>query len=147
MNTTTITSSSNTVGTSKVGDTIITVDGLVCTLVFVQPIQGDEFTYPKPGDTFIVVHVKMANNSSSDFNYHSTDFQIISGSGNVTYNIPIPLSTYTANNAIEFGALVPGGSFQGDLIFEVAIGDHKAELSWQPNTSGNATQNVWNLGL
>jgi Domain of unknown function (DUF4352) len=139
------TSIPTTNGSSNVGNTI-TVNGVSCTLVSVQPIQGDGITQPKPGDTFIVVHIKMSNNSGSDFQYFALNFQAISSTGNATYGV-LPPSTYTANNEIEQGTLVPGGSFQGDLIFEVATGDHKAELSWQPNTSGNATQNVWNLGL
>lgn len=96
---------------------------------------------------FIVVHVKIANNSSNNYNYFSTNFQIISGSGNGTDSIPVPPSTYTANNLIFIGTLIPGGTVQGDLIFEVSIGDHKAELSWQPDPTGNVTDNVWNLGL
>lgn len=94
-----------------------------------------------------MVHVKMTNNSSSDYNYFSMDFQVISGSGNGTGSIGVPPNTYTANNQILVGTLIPSGTVQGDLIFEVSIGDHKAELSWQPNPAGNVTDNVWNLGL
>src|SRR5207253_1252945 len=41
----------------KVGDTI-TINDVDTTLVSVKKLAGDEFTQPKPGNTFIVVHVR-----------------------------------------------------------------------------------------
>lgn len=139
------TSVSTQVGPSKVGGTI-TVNGMSCTLVSVEPIPGDEFNQPKPGDTFIVVHIEIVNKSGSDYKYYQIDFQAISGTGNAIYEVFAP-STYTANNEITLGTLISGGTLQGDLIFEEPIGDHKAEFSWQPNSLGSPTGNVWNLGL
>ncbi len=133
------------VGPSKIAGTIIVSD-IACTYISVQTLQSDGFVLPKPGNTFIVVHVKLINESSSSFSYSEFDFQAISGSGNGT-NIEVPPSTYTANDELNIGTLIPGGTVQGDLIFEIPIGDHKAELSWQPSSLGSPTDNVWNLGL
>src|SRR6266487_1801837 len=62
-------SSSNTTSTSnstsapvvgKVGDTI-TVDNVGCMLVSVKTLSGDGYIDPKPGNEFIVVHIKIHN--------------------------------------------------------------------------------------
>jgi Domain of unknown function (DUF4352) len=150
----TTSSSSNTTSTSnntsspvvgKVGQTI-TVDSVGCTLVSVTVIAGDEFTQPKPGNEFIVVHVKIHNSNSQQTDYNEFDFHAKSGSGNIT-DFEIAPSTYTANNELNSGQLDPGGTVEADIIFQVPAGDHKAELTWQPNFFGNTTQNAWNLGL
>jgi hypothetical protein len=143
-NTTSNSASAPTVG--KVGQTI-TVDSVGCTLVSVKTIAGDEFTQPKPGNEFIVVHVKLKNNNSQQTDYNPFDFHAKSGTGNVTDEEFAPPSTYTANNQLNSGQLDPGGMVEGDIIFQVPTGDHKAELTWQPSIFGNTTQNAWNLGL
>ncbi|MGZ3643651.1 MAG: DUF4352 domain-containing protein [Ktedonobacteraceae bacterium] len=143
--TSTSSSSSTTTQVYKVGDTI-TVDSVGCTLVSAKILAGDEFTQPKPGNEFVVVHVKIHNNNSQQTDYNEFDFHAKSGSGSVT-DFEIAPSTYTANNELNSGHLDPGGTVEGDIIFQVPIGDHKAELTWQPNFFGNTTENAWNLGL
>jgi|SRR5947209_7034845 len=138
--------SSTTNQTANVGQSI-TVDGVACTLVSAKPLAGDQFTKPKPGNEFIVVHVKLNNTSSDEKDYNPFDFHVKSGSGNITTEEVIPPSTYTGNNELNSGKLAAGGTVEGDLIFQVPKGDHKAQLTWQPSFFGNAGDNAWNLGL
>ena len=95
----------------------------------------------------MVVHVKIVNQTNQDYHYALGDFNIISGTGNATEPTVISPSTYNGTRLELLAALVPGGSVTGDLIFEAQQGDHKAELSWEPNFFGNTTDNVWELGL
>lgn len=139
-------SSSSSSGPAKVGDTI-TVDGVSCTVTSVKTIQGDEITQPKAGNEFLVVHVKIANKSSSEFAYSSFDFKVKSGSGNLTDPEIVPPSTYTANSTLDTGNLASGGSVEGDIIIQAPNGDHHAELTWQPSIFSSDTENAWNLGL
>jgi hypothetical protein len=139
-------SNSTTTQIGKVGDTI-TVDNVSCTFVSVKTIAGDDITLPKPGNEFIVVHIKIHNSSSQQTDYNAFDFHAKSGPGNVTDEELVSPSTYTANNQLNNGQLDPGGTVEGDIIFQVLVGDHKAELTWQPSIFGNSTQNAWNLGL
>jgi len=130
----------------KVGDTI-TEDSIACTLLSVKSLAGDEYDQPKPGNEFIVVDVKIKNNGSQQISYSPAQFHAKSGSGNVTsieFDTP---TTYTANNELNLGQLDPSGSVEGDIILQVPVGDHKAELTWQPHDFENTTQNAWNLGL
>lgn len=154
--TTTTSGSSNSAGTStstttqkgpaKVGDTI-TVDGVSATLVSVKPLQGDEFNQPKAGNQFIVVHVKITNKSGSETSYNPLDFHVKTGAGNITDEDFASPSSYTANNTLDSGSLASGGSVEGDIIFQVPVNDHKAELTWQPSFFSDKSDNAWNLGL
>src|SRR6266700_3749623 len=130
---------------SKVGGTI-TLNDVATTLVSVKKLAGDQFTQPKPGNQFIVVHIKMVNNSTGEVDYNPFDFHARSGAGNIT-DEEVPPSTYTANNELSSGKLSAGGNVEGDIIFQVPKNDHKAQMTWQPNFLGNAGDNAWNLGL
>jgi Domain of unknown function (DUF4352) len=146
---TTTTSSSNTPSSSqiaKVGQTI-TVDDVATTLVSVKILTADEFTQPKHGNEFIVVHVKIVNNSTAEQDYNVFNFHVRSGSGNITDEEFVAPQSYTVNNQLNSGKLSPDGSVEGDIIFQVPKNDHKAQLTWQPNYFGNAGDNAWNLGL
>jgi Domain of unknown function (DUF4352) len=142
-------SSSNSSPTSqiaKVGQTI-TVSGVATTLTSVKTLAGDEISKPKPGNEFIVVHIKMVNNGSDEQSYNPFDFHVKSGSGNITDEEIVGPSSYTANNQLQSGKLSAGGTVEGDIIFQAPKGDHKAELTWQPSFFGNSGDNGWYLGL
>lgn len=139
--------SSASQGPAKVGSTITEHD-IAATLVSVKVIRGDDFIQPKAGNEFVVVHVKLVNNSSSEFTYSLVDFHAKSGTGNITNAEVIPPSTYTANNQLEaMGTLAAGGSTQGDIILQVPVGDHKAQLTWQPSLFDDKSSNAWLMGL
>ena len=120
---------------AKVGQTI-TVSDVATTLVSVKLLAADQFTKPKSGNEFIVVHVTIVNKSSSEIDYNPFDFHIRSGSGNITNEEIIAPSTYTGNNVLNSGKLSLGGTVEGDIILQVPKGDHKAQLTWQPSFLG-----------
>src|SRR6266699_5243640 len=97
---------------SQVGGTI-TVNDVAVTLTSVKKLAGDQFTQPKAGNEFIVVHVKIVNNSSSEVDYNVFDFHVRSGSGNITDEEVVPPYTYTANNMLNSGKLSAGGNVEG----------------------------------
>jgi len=131
---------------AKVGETLV-LNGVEVTLVSVKKVAADEFTQPKAGNIFIVVHLKIENKSAAEVDYNPFDFHVKSGSGNITDEEFALPSTYTANDLLNSGKLSSGGSVTGDIGFQVVKGDHQAELTWQPNILGNAGENGWNLGL
>jgi flagellar basal body-associated protein FliL len=142
------TSANNTPSTSgqvaKVGQTI-TVQDIAATLISVKTLPNDQYSPAKPGNTYIVAHVKLVNHSSAEVDYGPFDFHVKSSSGNITDGDFT--SSYTGNDQLNTGKLSPGGSVEGDLIFQTGKSDHKAQLTWQPSFFGNAGDNGWLLGL
>jgi hypothetical protein len=142
------TSSGNTPSTTgqvaKVGQTI-TVQDIAATLISVKLLPNDQYSPAKPGNMYIVVHVKLVNHSSGEVDYNPFDFHVKSGSGNITDEDFT--SSYTGNNQLNSGKLSPNGSVDGDIVFQTGKNDHKAQLTWQPSFFGNAGDNGWLLGL
>ena len=97
-------------------------------------------------NSFIVVHIKLVNKGSNETSYNEFDFHAKSGSGNIT-DMEVPPTTYTANNQLNSGQLAASGTTEGDIILQVPVGDHKAQLTWKPSIFGNSTDYAWNLGL
>ncbi len=141
------TSDSNPATVAKVGETITINDtDLSCTLLSVHKLATDDYTKPKPGQEFIYVHIKLVNNGSEEQSYNPFDFHVKSGTGNIT-NEEIPPSTYTANNMLSSGKLSAKGSVEGDIAFQVPIGDSKAQFTWSPSIFNTSSQYAWDLEL
>ncbi len=144
--------SNNSVGDTSVQVSPVQVSGsiavshVICTLVYAKHLVADNYIKPKPENQFIVVHVKLVNKGTNKTSYNQFDFHVKSGSGNIT-DMEYPPTTYTANNQLSNGQLAANSTVEGDIIFEVHVGDHKAQLMWQPSIIGNSTDYAWNLGL
>ena len=131
--------------TGKVGQTISLQDNIAATLISVKKLPDDQHSPASPGNMYIVVHIKLVNNSSRVVDYGPFDFHVKSSSGNIT-NETFTFG-YTANNQLNSGKLPPGGSVEGDLIFQTGKSDHKAQLIWQPKFFGNTGVTKWLLGI
>lgn len=131
---------------SKVGDAI-TVEDVSVTVTSAQVIPGDDFAKPKPGYEFVLVHVTIANQSTSEIDYNPFDFHSWDGNGNIgDHEIFFP-DSYTADNELHSGSLTPGGHREGDLLFQFPQGDHQAKVTWVYGFLSTDTQNAWLLGL
>jgi hypothetical protein len=143
----TSTSSSTNSGNqvSKVGGTI-TLNGVQATLKSAKVYNGGAYSSPNPGNEYVLVKVHLRNTSSNDETYNVNDFHLKSGTGNITD--PDSLSFDTSLNGLNYGTLAAnGGTADGDIVFQMKVGDHKAELTWQPSFFQNAGDNGWILGL
>lgn len=133
-------------GSAKVGSTI-TVDGVSCTLVSAKVVQGDAYVKPDAGNVFVLVTVKIVNNSSSEFDYNPFDFNAEWTTGNIVSEEFVSPDSVSSSQQLHDGTLAVGGSVQGQILFQVPQGDHKAKLTWQPNFLSDKTSNAWLLGL
>ena len=130
---------------SKVGGTI-TLNGVQATLVSAKVYNAGAYNPPNPGNEYVLVKVHLHNTSSNEEMYNIDDFHLKSGTGNITD--PDSLSFDTSLNGLNYGTLAAnGGTADGDIVFQMKIGDHKAELTWQPSFFQNAGDNGWILGL
>ncbi|GER90983.1 hypothetical protein KDW_51450 [Dictyobacter vulcani] len=146
-NTPTTTTGGQDVTGGNIGQTL-NLQGVDCTLTSAKHINGDTYDQPKPGNQFVLLHVKILNKSGKTQSYNPLDFHVINSQGQKT------TKTYTLTeaypNQLSFGDLINGGHVEGDIIFEVPVGDHGVKLDWDPvfnqfaDTPGTAD---WKLGL
>lgn len=130
---------------SKVGGTI-TLNGVQATLESVKVYNAGAYNSPNPGNEYVLVKVHLHNTSSNDETYNVNDFHLKSGTGNITD--PDSLSFDSSLNGLNYGTLAAnGGTADGDIVFQMKIGDHKAQLTWQPSFFQNVGDNGWILGL
>jgi len=130
----------------SVGDTIV-VENVALTLNRAQVIAGDDFTHPRPGYDFVLVHITITNQSSSEIEYNPFNFHSWDGNGNIgDYEIFFP-DSYTADNELHAGSLTPGGHRDGDLLFQFPQGDHQARMTWVYGFLSGDTDHAWLLGL
>lgn len=133
-------------GPAKVGSTI-TDDGVSCTLVSAKVVQGDEFVKPDSGNVFVLVTVKIVNNSSSEFDYNPLDFNAEWSTGNITHPEFVTPDGVSDSAQLDDGTLAVGGSVQGQILFQVPKSDHQAKLTWQPGFFSDKTSDAWLLGI
>ena len=131
---------------ANVGDTI-TADGVSCTLVSARIVPGDQYFKPDAGNVFVIVTVKIVNNSSSEFGYNQYDFNAESGTGNLRHPEWFFPDLVAGITRLKDGTLAIGGTVQGDILFQVPKDDHQARLTWQPRFYSDRTSNVWLLGI
>ena len=95
----------------------------------------------------IAVHVKLVNAGTSEIVYSPFMFHLKSGAGTITGHQLLPPLAYQSNNVLGSGHLVPPGTVEGDLIFQITMGDHQATVTWQPTATDSDSANGWILGL
>lgn len=127
-----------------VGGTLVTSDGYQCTLMSVTKLAPGEFDTVRPGDTYVVVTVRLVNKTGQEQDYNELDFHVKDSNGNITDTTYA--GSYSANRELNYGKLADGGTVTGDLVFEVGKTDHKAMLLWEPGFSSD-TSDGWLLGL
>jgi hypothetical protein len=144
-NTSSSSSSSSGNQVSKIGGTI-TLNGVQATLESAKVYNAGAYNSPNSGNEYVLVKVHLHNTSPNDEAYNVNDFHLKSGTGNITD--PDSQTFDTSLNGINYGTLAAnGGTVDGDIVFQVKIGDHKAQLTWQPSFFQNAGDNGWILGL
>lgn len=133
-------------GPAKVGSTI-TDDGVSCTLVSATVVKGDAYIKPDSGNVFVLVTVKIVNNSSSEFDYNPLDFNAEWGTGNITPPEFVTPDSVADSKQLHYGSLAVGGTVQGQILFQAPKNDHQAKLTWQSSIFGDKTSNAWLLGI
>jgi hypothetical protein len=93
-------------------------------------VPNSRIAQQKAGYEFVRVYVTRTNTGSQSFDYNVNNFKVQDSngvqnnySGPAMQNIPYPIST---------GALAPGGTLEGNLVFEVPQGDTGLSLVYEP---------------
>lgn len=112
----------------KVGETA-TFDDKSITVTDVQRNYdtGNQFAQPESGKEFVIVTVKITNNSDSTLDYNTFEFKMQDSNG-VQQNEAI---TALSEGKLNSGSLAKGGKVTGKLAYEVPKDDKGLKLLYQ----------------
>lgn len=97
-----------------------TIDDVSYTVTSVEKSQGEEYFEPDEGKEYVIVSVKIENNSEEKIDYNELYFTVVNSEGqedDVTY------ATVNEGTELGSGSLVSGGSKEGTIVFEETIDD------------------------
>lgn len=100
------------------------------TVIKVDKSNGTEYDKPKDGKEFVIVTVKIKNNSSKNLAYNPFYFKMKNSKGQIEDGT---FSTVNKDTALNSGDLASGGEVEGTVIFEEPVGDNGLILQYQDN--------------
>lgn len=112
------------------GEQAILGNGAI-TVTNVERSQGGQYSKPKNGKEYVIVHVKIENKGDSNLSYNPYYFKMQNSQGQQeNYTITMGVNDDTQLNS---GELIPGGSIEGTLVFEEPKGDNNLVLIYSDN--------------
>ncbi len=100
--------------TYSVGDPL-EYNGVTYTLLSVDTSAGDDWDEPAAGNEFVIVTVKIENNSGEKISYNSLDWQMLNTDGQYADEAWVILDSDTN---LGSGELADAGTKEGTIVFE-----------------------------
>ncbi|WP_273831903.1 DUF4352 domain-containing protein [Guptibacillus sedimenti] len=113
----------------KVGD-VVQMNDKELTVIKVEKSNGNEYSNLKSGDEYVIVSVKITNNSKEEISYNPYDFEMSNSKGQILQQ---SFSSLHEDTALHSGDLVPGGNVEGTVVFEQPKDDEKLQLRYTVN--------------
>ena len=113
----------------NVGDSV-DLNGTVLTVTSFKKSSGSDFDKPKEGMEFVIVSLKIKNNSSGKVTYNPFDFKMQNSKGQI---IAMTFTTVDQKTALSSGELASGGEVEGTVAFEEPKDDSELVLIYQAN--------------
>lgn len=98
------------------------------TVTNVSKSNGEDFDKPKDGSEYVIVSVKIKNNSKEKVSYNALYFKMQNSKGQITDDA---FTTVDQDKQLKSGELAPGGEVAGDVVFEEPVGDKALVLQYQ----------------
>lgn len=118
-------------------------EGKVVTVTNVEKQSPQSYDAIQEGYEYVVVRVKVDNESEEEISYNVMNFSLQDGNGNITEAFAGG-SLDHVSEMLSSGKLAPGGSTEGNLVFEVPEGDQDLQLRYEASF-WNDTQIKFNL--
>lgn len=109
----------------------------------VNDVQRDfkpqnRFNKTQPGNEFVLTAITLKNTGNDTIHYNINDFKMqdsngVQKNGETMTELP---------NRIDFGELAPGGTLQGNLVFQAPQGDSNLKLVYQTDIFTKQTVTV-----
>ena len=95
----------------------------------IEKSQSTEYDSPEAGKEFIIISLKIENNSDKKISYNEWDWKMENSNGqeeDVAFTIGVDAS-------LNSGNLTPGGMVEGRIVFEEPVGDTGLKLHYYDN--------------
>ena len=125
-----------------VGQTVSTADGFDITINKVYTSPGNDYETPPPGDQYLIVDVSTKNMTAQVQDMNALDFTLTDDTGQqMNWTVASGLPDM---HPYPLGALQPGATSRGALVYEVPTGSHPYTLAFALDQF-SGTQTTWNI--
>lgn len=117
--------------TDYVQSDVVTFKDVKYSVVSVEKTQGEnQFCKPKDGKEYVKVTIKIENHSKEKISYNSLNWRMVNSNGDED-----TFGTFTCDDVEYFSAgdLDAGGTKEGTMVWEQAIGDTNLRLRYYDN--------------
>lgn len=105
-------------------------EGQIVEITDVQFSSGEDFDTPAEGNEYVIVHIKIENQSDEKISYNPYNFSMENSNGQIENQTFTIIDTDTA---LSSGELREGGNVEGTLVFEQPIDDDGLKLIFEPS--------------
>ncbi len=113
----------------QIGETA-TDEKVEYTVTQVTSSEGSEYNKPEDGKIFVIVSLKIVNNSEDKIDYNPYSWKVVNSQGQEDdYSITGSMLT---EHSLNSGSLIAGGSVEGDVVFEEPV-DGTLKLNFYNN--------------
>lgn len=98
----------------------------------------NRFSKTEPGNEFVRVSITLQNTGDQDIHYNTHDFKVQDSNGVQRNTETMP----QLPNRVEYGELAPGGTLNGNIVFEVPQGDNNLSLIYETDAFSKRTVTV-----
>lgn len=110
---------------------VVTFNDVDFTVTSVERSAGDVFDTPKEGCEYVIVSLKIENNSDEKISYNEFDWKMENSNGQETDMV---FTTINSDTTLGSGDLNPGGVVEGTVAFEEPVGDAGLKLNYYSNS-------------
>lgn len=110
-------------------------NGVSVTVNEVERIEPGELDFLDEGDNYIRINLTINNNSDKEVPYNPLNFEIQTSDGNVMDSFTFPPSN--SDKVMTSGKLTQGGTYTGNLFYEVPADDNGLILRYEPSFWSN----------
>ena len=116
-------------------------EGQIVEITDVEFSNGEDFDTPAEGNEYVIVHVRIENESDEKISYNPYNFSMENSNGQIENQSFTIIDTDTA---LSSGELRGGGNVEGTLVFEQPIDDGGLKLIFEPSF-WSADEVIFNL--
>lgn len=126
-----VTDTSNNIKTNFIINETAIFKNVHYTVTDVEYSNGDDWDKPSEGKNYVIVTIKIENNSDSNISYNSLDWKMTNSQGQISDET---FTTIDNDTNLSSGELSSGGSIIGTIVFEQPINDNSLTLSYYNNS-------------